>query len=307
MSLEEFRSDIISDKYIVPSEYDDVILDRFLTANKGNVKKALDQLKRTVQWRRENVQGQASMQERVPPYNDYFGDKLYQAFHGVDKRGRPIIIERMGHIPYDQILAEVPAEHLYQRHIWQMEELDRRCKEMAAKSGSDIHQFILILDTKDFKIQMNNKKLEMFKAVLKIDADYYPETLGQIFIINAPMVFRSIWAVVSNFVDKKTRTKINFIGSDNRKLLEFVDASQLPIEFGGCCNKCRPGYRCVPDIGEPYIESFMNIDGSLRNVKKVKEEVDREASPAASEVVDAVKISEKLSVDAILPNVKNTT
>ena len=55
------------------------------------------------------------------------------------------------------------------------------------------------------------------------------------FIINAPFVFTGVWAVVKNFVDEKTRKKINIVSSSYTKstLLEHVDESQLAEFLGG--------------------------------------------------------------------------
>jgi len=43
------------------------------------------------------------------------------------------------------------------------------------------------------------------------------------FIINAPMLFSGVWAVIKPWIDEKTRNKITIIGSGYKeKLLEIV-------------------------------------------------------------------------------------
>jgi hypothetical protein len=265
----------------------DVDLGRFLTANKGDVEKGFAQYKNAAVWRMKNVEGQSKYTSKLPVHNDYFATRLFCCFHGLDRLGRPLVIERMGHIPYDAMLAEVTEEHLIERHIWQMEELMRRCDYAAKNTGSGSHQFVLILDLKDFKLQLNNKKLSMFKAVLGIDANYYPETLGKMFIINAPFMFRSIWAMVSGLVDAKTKTKIQMLSqSEMRKILEVVDPSQLPCEYGGVCNSCRPGYNCCPDINEPYIPSRMNVLGNIVQEEKPEPDCESKSSSDAAPATD---------------------
>jgi hypothetical protein len=50
------------------------------------------------------------------------------------------------------------------------------------------------------------------------------------------MVFNGVWAIAKNFVDEKTRKKINIIGGSYKKtLLENVDAQNLPSFLGGEC------------------------------------------------------------------------
>ncbi len=42
--------------------------------------------------------------------------------------------------------------------------------------------------------------------------DYFPEHLGTMFIINAPMIFSAIWAVVNPLLEERTRKKIMVLG-----------------------------------------------------------------------------------------------
>ena len=64
--------------------------------------------------------------------------------------------------------------------------------------------------------------------------DYYPEILGHMFIVNAPMLFSGIWAFAKAFLDEKTKKKISIIGSSYKKtLLEFIDEENLPDFLGG--------------------------------------------------------------------------
>lgn len=55
-------------------------------------------------------------------------------------------------------------------------------------------------------------KLTSLKGLLQkgsgIMQDNYPETLGNMYIINAPFIFTAAWAIVKNFVDEKTQKKI---------------------------------------------------------------------------------------------------
>ena len=63
---------------------------------------------------------------------------------------------------------------------------------------------------------------------------YYPETLRRAFLINAPLYARIGWAIVKTFMDPVTVSKVVILGTDYRgTLLEYIDADQLPVEFGG--------------------------------------------------------------------------
>ena len=53
-------------------------------------------------------------------------------------------------------------------------------------------------------------------------------------IVNAPTLFTGIWAIVKNFLDERTRAKIQIIGSKYKdKLLALIDEDQLHVSLGG--------------------------------------------------------------------------
>ena len=60
--------------------------------------------------------------------------------------------------------------------------------------------------------------------------------MGNLFVVNAPMLFSTIWAVVKGFLDEKTRGKIKIIGSNFLPTLEqFIAIEDIPSFMGGQC------------------------------------------------------------------------
>lgn len=55
-------------------------------------------------------------------------------------------------------------------------------------------------------------------------------------IVNAPTFFSATWRLIKGWLDARTANKIEVISSratmENR-LLEFIDADQLPSDYGG--------------------------------------------------------------------------
>ncbi len=51
--------------------------------------------------------------------------------------------------------------------------------------------------------------LSLFRTTINIDSNYYPERLGHFFIINAGMLFRALWKVISLWCEE-TRLQILF-------------------------------------------------------------------------------------------------
>lgn len=87
--------------------------------------------------------------------------------------------------------------------------------------------------------------------------DNYPETLGNMYIINAPFIFTAAWAIVKNFVDEKTQKKIQIVSSSYAKstLLENIDEDQLAEFLGG-----KNTANLIDDVG-PWNE-WEVVDGA---------------------------------------------
>lgn len=65
---------------------------------------------------------------------------------------------------------------------------------------------------------------DFVKYASKIAQDYYPEIMGKMLVINAPMTFTAIWAIIKGWLDEKTRRKISIFGGGYMKeLLKFVN------------------------------------------------------------------------------------
>ncbi|RKO94996.1 cellular retinaldehyde-binding/triple function, partial [Caulochytrium protostelioides] len=84
--------------------------------------------------------------------------------------------------------------------------------------------------------------------ISSIGQNYYPEMMGKMFIINVPMLFTAVWAVVKQFLDEVTVSKISILGSGYKsELLKLIDPANLPAQYGGTCT-CANGCD-VSDIG----------------------------------------------------------
>ncbi|KAL2477137.1 Phosphatidylinositol/phosphatidylcholine transfer protein SFH8 [Forsythia ovata] len=92
------------------------------------------------------------------------------------------------------------------------------------------------------------------------------------FIINAGPGFRLLWNTVKGFLDPRTTTKIHVLGNKYpNKLLELIDASELPEFLGGMCT-CADQGGCLRSDKGPWKNPGilkMVLNGEARRARQV--------------------------------------
>jgi len=173
-------------------------------------------------------------------------------YHKVDKKGRPIYIERQGFTDMEKLFKITTEERLLKHYIHSYELLVRlRFPACSAAFGSRIEQGCNIMDLTNASMKLFSSKARGFvQLASKIGQDYYPEIMGQMFIVNAPMLFTGVWAVIKGFLDEKTRNKIKILGGGFKKdLLEVIEAENLPDFLGGTCTCSEYGGCMFSNLG----------------------------------------------------------
>jgi len=96
--------------------------------------------------------------------------------------------------------------------------------------------------------QMKN----LARTSFQVSQDYFPETMAQLAIVNAPSSFTTIWSFIKPWLAKETVAKVDVLGSDYQSvLLDLIDADSLPTSLGGSCN-CEEG--CEKSNAGPWKE-----------------------------------------------------
>ena len=103
--------------------------------------------------------------------------------------------------------------------------------------GKFIEQSIVILDMEGIGLGILTGKVKQFMGIAsELAQNYYPETLYKMFLINTSFFFSAVWTIAKGFIDAKTRDKVNVEKSSyQKKLLEYIDAENLPKFLGGTC------------------------------------------------------------------------
>jgi hypothetical protein len=223
---------------------------RCLRARKLDVNAAYEQYNKILAWRiADRVD---SIFDEDDPCEPVFQTLCSHRHFGFDKLGHPVYWEKTGYVRVSQLLAAgVTEDDIVRRHVRSMEYAVQRCEFSSARNGRNIEQFIVIQDLDGLSMKVEAPALRVFKRCAQIDRDYYPERLHRLVMLNAPIYFRTIWALIKMFVDPKTAQKISILSAANSQaqLQAWMDMNELPFEYGGHKRvRCRNGDAVMPMI-----------------------------------------------------------
>lgn len=78
---------------------------------------------------------------------------------------------------------------------------------------------------------MRNMDTKALQAVFEVLQQHFPESLSELWFLNAPFIFWGLWKVVSPFIQPKTKEKIKFLSGRRR---EQMLEENLPFKACQC-------------------------------------------------------------------------
>lgn len=223
------------------------------------IKKTIVILHQCLEWR---VSLKAStICDRTAPRRELFKKRWVNGISGTDNEGRQVWVL---HPPNPAIMDEFKGLDLVLNHTMDMEMIARKKMIEGAKLGHPAYKHVVIMDLgqesislRVLKYMKNNLcfKPKGTDEELNIDEWFYPDVMQTMWIINAPFIFKAIWAIAKPFIHPVTRSKFKICGPDYLEKMHKLGLTKasLPKYMGGT-GADPVGYHCKVKVSAGYVE-----------------------------------------------------
>ncbi|KAJ7505340.1 CRAL TRIO domain-containing protein [Mycena galericulata] len=199
------------------------------------------------EWRKTfNGTGIDELYSQIDPFDYPEREAVFDCwplyFHKVDKKGRPLNVHTFGGVDFPKLYKTCTPERHWHSVIVNAECLPREVLPASSRlAGKPIGTVFVIVDLKGFSLAKFWQMKSLARSSFQISQDYFPETMGQLAIVNAPSSFTFIWSMIKPWLSKETAEKVDILGHDYKNvLLDLIDADSLPSTLGGNCT-CEEG------------------------------------------------------------------
>ncbi|KAK4768003.1 hypothetical protein SAY87_003144 [Trapa incisa] len=245
------------DRDLLPARHDDYhTLLRFLKSRDFSIDRTIQMWEEMLAWRKEYGTDTILEDfefEELEEVLQYYP----QGYHGVDNEGRPVYIERLGKAHPGKLMHITSIDRYLKYHVQEFERaLQEKFPACSIAAKKQICSTTTILDVQGLGMKnFSRAAASLLSAISKIDNSYYPETLNQMYVVNAGPGFKKmLWPAAQKFLDAKTISKIHVLEPKSlTRLQEVIHPSQLPDFLGGSCT-CSVEGGCLRSSRGPWAD-----------------------------------------------------
>lgn len=210
---------------------------RFLRARNFDAEAAATMFLAAEQWKQDveldRLVEEFQFNER--PEVSRYGWRMY--FHKTDKLGRPIFIQDLSGLDADKVFTVTTSERIINNFAVTLERAVRdRYRACTEAQGHNVDDNFMVLNVQGIGLGTFWSMKNRLQELLNLLDNNFPELSGKVVIINAPVLFTTIWSYVKNWLPAHTAAKIGIHGADYMPVIKrYVDMDSWPKHLGGQC------------------------------------------------------------------------
>ncbi|KAL7103202.1 hypothetical protein ACP275_08G165600 [Erythranthe tilingii] len=241
---------------LLPSKGDsatDILLFKFLVARDFKPNDALDMLRNTLEWRKENKIDPITEEELSESFYDTVG-----YMKGSDREGHPVCYNVYGvfddEAMYNKAFGTEANREKFLR--WRLQLLEKEIRKLDFRHGG-VSKLLQINDLKNAPGPSRRDLRLATKRAVGILQDNYPEFVSRNIFINVPFWYYAFNAILSPFLTQRTKSKFVFSRPSRvtETLLKYIAAEEIPIIYGGLQRESDPDFSTQDAASEVNVKA----------------------------------------------------
>ena len=258
---------LIRDGYGASELTDENMIRRYYRASKGDMDRAFNALKNTINWRQDNdVDDFKDLFTENSNYSEMediirFENESGKAYvRGYDREGRATLLLHPS--KENSKNGENCLKHL----VYSLERAVA-CSRRRSLGTIDTINIIICFDGYSMS---NAPSIGITRDTINTLQNHYPERLNACYLVNTPGVFGVLWSLAKPFIDSVTRSKIYFIRGESAKeaLSEAYDLHHIEDICGGYA---RRKFDTHEYLRHPFYTAFAEMDSTSGNAPRGNE------------------------------------
>ena len=157
-----------------------------------------------------------------------------------------VVVDRIEDIDSAALTAAMSVKDMLEQRAQIFEALGLEKALIGRRRGHRVYKHISVIDLRNLRMSHFSKAVrDVIKNIIGLGSNYYPESLWKLYLINAPTIFRAVWAVVKPMIHPETLAKTFILGGPPDYLPVFtangLPLTAIPALLGGT----HPGLSCT--------------------------------------------------------------
>ncbi|GER29688.1 Sec14p-like phosphatidylinositol transfer family protein [Striga asiatica] len=208
----------------------DIVLTKFLKANRYKVHEAFTSLRKALTWRAEFWAHEKPGED--PLLRPETSGLWFSS--GRDKEGRPLCYSIWGKESQNANLACAGGRYSQQYLRWRVMFVERGIRSLDFRPG-EAHSIVQIIDLEN-SMKLAKKEVKMiYRKMISLLHNCYPGIVYKNLIINVPSWFMTFNAINLRLLTQKSRNKFIFVKPSKvtETLLKYATPENILVQYGG--------------------------------------------------------------------------